>query len=263
MVSVAGGLALTGLRPIVHIVRAVPGRARLGAGQARLRPPGRRRGARQRRRLVRRIRVRADPLQPAATWRCSTRSTAGPSTCPVTRPRSGRCCAGRRRTTDPSTSDCPVGPTPGPDRRRRGTDGRLVPVRRGTGGVVVAVGPMLDPVVAATEGLDVTVAYTHTPRPFDADGLRELVWHVRRPTAAAPASCWSSRTWPAPRPASSRRRWPTRRTGSSGSASVGPTCTGTARRPTTTPPTVWTRPACARPSPPTSTRRREPTLTCR
>jgi transketolase len=58
-------------------------------------------------------------------------------------------------------------------------DGRLQPMRRGTGGVVVAVGPMLDPVLAATDGLDVAVAYTHTPRPFDADGL---VWH-----AAAPA----------------------------------------------------------------------------
>jgi transketolase len=41
---------------------------------------------------------------------------------------------------------------------------------------------MLDRVVAATDGLDVTVAYTHTPRPFDADGLRELVWHVTAPS---------------------------------------------------------------------------------
>jgi transketolase len=51
----------------------------------------------------------------------------------------------------------------------------LVPVRRGALATVVAVGPMLDPVLAATEGLDVTVAYTHTPRPFDAVGLRALV----------------------------------------------------------------------------------------
>jgi transketolase len=33
---------------------------------------------------------------------------------------------------------------------------------------------MLEPVLAATSELDVTVAYTNTPRPFDADGLREL-----------------------------------------------------------------------------------------
>ena len=34
---------------------------------------------------------------------------------------------------------------------------------------------MLDPVLEATAGLDVTVAYTNRPRPFDAEGLRALV----------------------------------------------------------------------------------------
>ncbi|MEQ4300391.1 transketolase [Plantactinospora sp. B6F1] len=55
--------------------------------------------------------------------------------------------------------------------------GRLAVVRRGSAGaaVVVAVGPMLRPVLAAVAGLDVTVGYTHTPRPFDVVGLRELV----------------------------------------------------------------------------------------
>jgi transketolase len=33
---------------------------------------------------------------------------------------------------------------------------------------------MLDPVLAATVGLDVTVAYTNTPRPFDTAGLRAV-----------------------------------------------------------------------------------------
>jgi transketolase len=33
---------------------------------------------------------------------------------------------------------------------------------------------MLDPVLEATRGLDVTVAYTNTPRPLDAEGLRAL-----------------------------------------------------------------------------------------
>ncbi len=53
---------------------------------------------------------------------------------------------------------------------------RLIPVRRGSAGapLVVAVGPMLNATLAAVAGLDVTVAYTHTPRPFDATGLREL-----------------------------------------------------------------------------------------
>jgi transketolase len=49
-------------------------------------------------------------------------------------------------------------------------------VRAGSPGapLVVAVGPMLDPALQAVNGLDVTVAYTHTPRPFDTAGLRAL-----------------------------------------------------------------------------------------
>jgi transketolase len=61
------------------------------------------------------------------------------------------------------------------------TDGGLAVLRRGTQAVVVTVGPMLDPVLDATSGLDVTVAYTNTPRPFDAEGLRELVWDAAAP----------------------------------------------------------------------------------
>jgi transketolase len=50
-------------------------------------------------------------------------------------------------------------------------------LRRGSAAaaVVVAVGPTLDETLAATLGLDVTVAYLATVRPFDADGLRALV----------------------------------------------------------------------------------------
>ncbi|KJS53234.1 transketolase family protein [Streptomyces rubellomurinus] len=50
--------------------------------------------------------------------------------------------------------------------------GRLTAVRTGRGGVVVAVGPVLDAVLAATEGLDATVLYAATVRPFDRAGLR-------------------------------------------------------------------------------------------
>lgn len=56
--------------------------------------------------------------------------------------------------------------------RAHRTDGRLDVLRRGTRGAVVAVGPTLDDVLAATAGLDVTVAYAATVRPFDAAGLR-------------------------------------------------------------------------------------------
>ncbi|MDP9814810.1 transketolase [Spirilliplanes yamanashiensis] len=50
----------------------------------------------------------------------------------------------------------------------------LTVVRGGGRALVVAVGPMLDPVLAATAGLDVTVAYTATPRPLDTAALRAL-----------------------------------------------------------------------------------------
>jgi transketolase len=50
--------------------------------------------------------------------------------------------------------------------------GRFHPVRSGTAGVVVAVGPMLDPVLDAVREHDVTVLYANTVRPFDARGLR-------------------------------------------------------------------------------------------
>ncbi|MPZ29078.1 MAG: transketolase [Micromonosporaceae bacterium] len=63
-----------------------------------------------------------------------------------------------------------------PNHLPRAEDGRLQVVHRGSAGVpvVVAVGPVLSPVLHAIGGLDVTVAYTHTPRPFDAAGLRAL-----------------------------------------------------------------------------------------
>jgi len=47
-------------------------------------------------------------------------------------------------------------------------------VRPGRRGVVVAVGPMLSPVLSAVGDLDVTVAYATTVRPFDAAGLASL-----------------------------------------------------------------------------------------
>lgn len=55
--------------------------------------------------------------------------------------------------------------------------GRLTVIRTGSprsAGVVLAVGPMLDTVLEATADLDVTVAYTATVRPFDRDGLNTL-----------------------------------------------------------------------------------------
>ncbi len=45
-------------------------------------------------------------------------------------------------------------------------------VRRGSQATVIAVGPMLDRTVEATADLDVTILYATTVRPFDADTLR-------------------------------------------------------------------------------------------
>ncbi|MET9696434.1 transketolase [Streptomyces sp. NPDC006529] len=58
----------------------------------------------------------------------------------------------------------------------RPVDGaRFLTVREGRAGVVIAVGPLLDNVLAATEGLDVGVLYATTVRPFDAAALRAAV----------------------------------------------------------------------------------------
>lgn len=48
-------------------------------------------------------------------------------------------------------------------------------VRRGAGATVVALGPVLDEVLAATEGRDVNVLYAHSVRPFDARTLRSVL----------------------------------------------------------------------------------------
>ncbi|WP_278236183.1 transketolase [Isoptericola sp. AK164] len=65
--------------------------------------------------------------------------------------------------------------------RPRPTDGRVHLVRDVADGpgaapapLVLAVGPMLDTVLAATADLPVRVAYTATPHPLDAVGLRRL-----------------------------------------------------------------------------------------
>jgi len=60
------------------------------------------------------------------------------------------------------------------NREARPLSATLQVVRSGRRAVVVAVGPMLDPVLDAVGDLDLTVAYATTVRPFDADGLSVL-----------------------------------------------------------------------------------------
>ena len=50
--------------------------------------------------------------------------------------------------------------------------GRVLPVREGRRGTVVAVGPLLDTTLAAVGDLDVAVVYATTIAPFDCEGLR-------------------------------------------------------------------------------------------
>ncbi|GAA1116599.1 MULTISPECIES: transketolase family protein [Streptomyces violaceusniger group] len=56
--------------------------------------------------------------------------------------------------------------------------GRFLTVRGGRRGVVIAVGPMLDGVLTAVAGLDVTVLYATTVRPFDAPAVRTAIGEV-------------------------------------------------------------------------------------
>ncbi|MER7333468.1 MULTISPECIES: transketolase [unclassified Micromonospora] len=60
--------------------------------------------------------------------------------------------------------------------RPYGGDGALRVLRDAGPGapLLVAVGPVLDAALAAAADLGVTVAYTHRPRPFDTAGLRAL-----------------------------------------------------------------------------------------
>lgn len=65
-----------------------------------------------------------------------------------------------RSSTQENTEPRPVDP-----------QGGFMLVRRGSRGSVLAVGPMLDPVLAATPDMDLTVLYAATVRPFDATTL--------------------------------------------------------------------------------------------
>jgi transketolase len=73
----------------------------------------------------------------------------------------GGCSSYIRLSTEANRAALPVSPL-------------LQAVRSGLSGLVIAVGPMLDPVLDAVAGLDVTVAYATTVRPFDAAGVRSL-----------------------------------------------------------------------------------------
>ena len=115
--------------------------------------------------------------------------------------------------------------------------GQLTVLRTGRRGTVLAVGPLAEPVLDATLGLDVTVLYAATIRPLDTATLRGTLGRRRW--------CWPSRTWPARRCRPCRARCGTSRTAFSGSAWAGPSCAGTAPRRSIRPHTAWMRGRCA------------------
>ncbi|MDJ0393685.1 transketolase [Rhodococcus sp. G-MC3] len=61
------------------------------------------------------------------------------------------------------------------NQRRYSKSAEFTVLRTGSSGTVVAVGPMADAVLAATEGRDLTVLYAETIRPFDARTLRSTL----------------------------------------------------------------------------------------
>ena len=69
-------------------------------------------------------------------------------------------------------------------RRRRAAAAPRRPARPAP--LVIAVGPVLDDVLAAVADLDVNVAYTNRPRPFDTAGLRALAGDRGDPGGAVP-----------------------------------------------------------------------------
>ena len=113
-------------------------------------------------------------------------------------------------------------------------------VRRGSGATVVALGPVLDEVLAATEGRDVTVLYAHSVRPFDAPTLRSV---LASPDVVL-VEPWLAGTSARVR---GRRAASTYPTGCWRSAPAAPSCAATARPPSTSAPTASTPPGCAAP----------------
>lgn len=67
------------------------------------------------------------------------------------------------------------------NREPHACSGSFAVIRQGDRGVVLAVGPTLDRVLEATSTLDVTVLYASTVRPFDSAGLRAAVLAAGRP----------------------------------------------------------------------------------
>ena len=231
LVNVGAGLALTGMRPVVHL-RLVPGGAGVRAGEARLQPPGRRRRAGR----------GGGSYDVSGGGR--THQVPGDVALMDTPARLDRAVPARRRRSRPrrrSRSPGPGATTCASCRRstRRRTPvrpGRFHVVRRGSGPTVVAVGPMLSATLAATEGLDATVLYANVVRPFDRRTLRAVV---------GPEPGGARGALPGGHVVAAGQRHVRRRAApAAGARGAGRGCGATAGRRTTSPLTASTRQAC-------------------
>ena len=174
------------------LVRHVPRRPGVRADQAGPGPPGRGRRPGQHRRVLRRVGRGPHPPVARATWRCSTPSDGWTVHVPGHPDEVRALLRGGR---DQRRSDLPAALRASATPRRTRTPAGYVVLRAGRAArrCVVAVGPMLDPALAATDrtGRDGRV-HPHAPAVRHATGLRAL---RRQPDVVAGAS----RTWPAPR----------------------------------------------------------------
>jgi transketolase len=162
LISVAGGLALAGMRPIAHTFASFP--VERPFEQIKIDQPSGAAAvpvARARRSITR------PPAHPPVTRRrrAAWRSPAGPCTCPAT----GQ-AEPPLRAAAPAAAGLPQASAPPtqPAGRKLG----FTVVLRGSAATILAVGPLADAVLAATAGVDVTVLYAATIRPFDRRTLR-------------------------------------------------------------------------------------------
>ena len=170
LVNVGAGLALTGMRPVVHtfgsflVERAFEQVSSASTTRTSA-------ACWSGRRLLRDV-SGGGPHAPGARRRRpdGRPCPAGPCTSPARRRRSRP----RRRSRSPGPGATTCASCRRSTRRRTPVrPGRFHVVRRGSGPTVVAVGPMLSATLAATEGLDATVLYANVGaalRPPDPAG---------------------------------------------------------------------------------------------
>ena len=238
LVNVGAGLALTGMRPIVHtfgsfLVERAFEQVKLGFGHQDV--GGVLVGCG---RLVRHRRAAAAPTRrPGDVALIDTLPGVDDPRARRRRTRSTRCCGAR----SPATGCTTCGSSSRPTRESfPRAPGASTSYAAGPGATVVALGPMLDTVLAGDRG----ARRDRALRPHGA-----AVRRARRCAARAGHARRRARRAVAGRHVGARgRRRAARRTAPAAGARrrAGRSCAATAPRPSTSAPTAWTPPASAR-----------------